>query len=170
LSDFFLVAEIKNLFNDEGYLVVSPVTDFPERFVVGLNVYIDVFGENKLFIIEDVINDKGKIYLKFRNFDNSDSIDFLINKKVFVKEEELVKLEANTYFIHDLIGCKVYKDLKFFGYLTEVYSLPANDVYVVKDEKGEDILIPAIEKYVKSINIQNRRINISGELDFEDES
>lgn len=150
--------------------MVSPVTDFPDRFVVGLNVFIDVFGDRKLFIIEDVINDKGKVYLKFQNFDSSDSIDFLINKKIFVKEEDLVKLEADTYFVHDLIGCKVYKDLKFFGYLKEVYSLPANDVYVVDDEKGEEILIPAIEKYVKSINIKDKRIDISGEFDFEDES
>lgn len=150
--------------------MVSPVTDFPDRFVVGLNVFIDVFGDRKLFIIEDVINDKGKVYLKFQNFDSSDSIDFLINKKIFVKEEDLVKLEADTYFVHDLIGCKVYKDLKFFGYLKEVYSLPANDVYVVDDEKGEEILIPAIEKYVKSINIKDKRIDISGEFDFEDEN
>lgn len=150
--------------------MVSPVTDFPDRFVVGLNVFIDVFGDRKLFIIEDVINDKGKVYLKFQNFDSSDSIDFLINKKIFVKEEDLVKLEADTYFVHDLIGCKVYKDLKFFGYLKEVYSLPANDVYVVDDEKGEEILIPAIEKYVESINIKDKRIDISGEFDFEDES
>lgn len=150
--------------------MVSPVTDFPDRFVVGLNVFIDVFGDRKLFIIDDVINDKGKVYLKFQNFDSSDSIDFLINKKIFVKEEDLVKLEADTYFVHDLIGCKVYKDLKFFGYLKEVYSLPANDVYVVDDEKGEEILIPAIEKYVKSINIKDKRIDISGEFDFEDES
>ena len=150
--------------------MVSPVTDLPDRFVVGLNVFIDVFGDRKLFIIEDVINDKGKVYLKFQNFDSSDSIDFLINKKIFVKEEDLVKLEADTYFVHDLIGCKVYKDLKFFGYLNEVYSLPANDVYVVDDEKGEEILIPAIEKYVKSINIKDKRIDISGEFDFEDEN
>lgn len=150
--------------------MVSPVTDFPDRFVVGLNVFIDVFGDRKLFIIEDVINDKGKVYLKFQNFDSSDSIDFLINKKIFVKEEDLVKLEADTYFVHDLIGCKVYKDLKFFGYLKEVYSLPANDVYVIDDEKGEEILIPAIEKYVESINIKDKRIDISGEFDFEDES
>lgn len=150
--------------------MVSPVTDFPDRFVVGLNVFIDVFGDRKLFIIEDVINDEGIVYLKFQNFDSSDSIDFLINKKIFVKEEDLVKLEADTYFVHDLIGCKVYKDLKFFGYLKEVYSLPANDVYVVDDEKGEEILIPAIEKYVKSINIKDKRIDISGEFDFEDES
>lgn len=150
--------------------MVSSVTDFPDRFVVGLNVFIDVFGDRKLFIIEDVINDKGKVYLKFQNFDSSDSIDFLINKKIFVKEEDLVKLEADTYFVHDLIGCKVYKDLKFFGYLKEVYSLPANDVYVVDDEKGEEILIPAIEKYVKSINIKDKRIDISGEFDFEDEN
>ncbi len=150
--------------------MVSSVTDFPDRFVVGLNVFIDVFGDRKLFIIEDVINDKGKVYLKFQNFDSLDSIDFLINKKIFVKEEDLVKLEADTYFVHDLIGCKVYKDLKFFGYLKEVYSLPANDVYVVDDEKGEEILIPAIEKYVKSINIKDKRIDISGEFDFEDEN
>lgn len=36
----------------------------------------------------------------------------------------------------------------------------SNDVYVVKDEEGRQILLPAIKEVIKSIDIENKTITV----------
>ncbi len=170
MSDFYLVAEIKEVFKKkEGFLSVLPVTDFPERFISGLKVYIDVFNDKNPFVIEKVIEEKGKLLLKFKNFNTAEDVSFLIGKKIYITEDELVNLPENTFYIHDLIGCRVYKNGLFFGNLIDVLSLPANDVYVVKNEEGKEILVPAIGSFIEKINIAEKRIDLSDKFEFEND-
>ena len=44
---------------------------------------------------------------------------------------------------------------KCLGVLTEVLETGANDVYVVKSENGEEILLPAIESVIVSVNLKD---------------
>jgi len=170
LSAFYLVAEIKEVYKKrEGFLSVLPVTDFPGRFVCGLKVYIDVFNDKNPFIIENAVEEKGKLLLKFKNFNTSEDVSFLVGKKIYVTEDELIELPENTFYIHDLTGCKVYKNNKFFGNLIDVLSLPANDVYVIKNSEGKEILVPAVESFIDKINIKEKRIDLSEKFEFEND-
>ena len=59
----------------------------------------------------------------------------------------------------DLIGLEVYtEEGKLLGKLKEVLQPGANDVYVVKNEKNEQILIPVIPDVIKNIDIENKKI------------
>ena len=59
----------------------------------------------------------------------------------------------------DLIGLEVYtEEGKLLGKLKEVLQPGANDVYVVKNEKNEQILIPVIPEVIKNIDIENKKI------------
>ena len=48
---------------------------------------------------------------------------------------------------------------KLLGDITEILTAESNDNYVVSGAKGE-ILIPAIEDVIKSIDLNNRRMVI----------
>ncbi len=170
MSDFFLVAEIKEVSKKkEGFLSVLPFTDFPERFYSGLKVFIDVFNDKNPFIVEKSIYEKGKLLLKFKNFNTAEDVSFLVGKKIFITEDELTNLPENSFYIHDLVGCKVYKDGKFFGNLIDVLSLPANDVYVVQNEKGEEILVPAVTSFVKNVDVKNKKIDLTDNFEYEND-
>jgi len=170
LSQFYLIAKIVSVFEKNGFLLIDVISDFPERFKSGLIVFIDVFGTKKKFIIEKVNFFRGKVFIKFQNFDNANDVEFLVGKRIFVEESQLVKLNNDTFYIHDLIGCKVFLNNAFFGMLTDVISLPANDVYVVKTETENEILIPAVKKFVEEIDIKNKIIKVSGSFKYEDEN
>ena len=59
----------------------------------------------------------------------------------------------------DLIGCKVCTDdQKELGEVIDVFSTGSNDVYVVKDELGKQVLLPAIKEVIKNVDIENRTI------------
>ena len=69
-----------------------------------------------------------------------------------------VRLPADEYYIHDLVGCEVVTAQgRLLGTLTSVLTNPANDVYVIGQGKAE-ILLPAIKDVVREVDVANRRI------------
>ena len=70
------------------------------------------------------------------------------------------KKPDDEYYIFDLIGLKVKTaDNPCLGEVTDVLTLPANDVYVVRDGSKE-YLIPAIKDVIKKIDLDQEYILI----------
>ena len=64
-----------------------------------------------------------------------------------------------SYYIADLIGVMVYTDEnEYLGKVEDIYSTGANDIYVVKDEKGRQKLLPGIDEVIKIINLKESKI------------
>lgn len=152
MEEYFLVAKIVSAFGRDGFVKISSFTDFPERFFELKKVYLDFFGDKKEFLIEEVKNSKGSFSFKFRNFNSGEDTDVLIGKEVFVGKEELFKLPKDFYFIHDLVGSRVLRNNVEIGKISNVVSFPANDVYVIEDKQGKEILIPAVHDYIEKFN------------------
>lgn len=45
-----------------------------------------------------------------------------------------------------------------FGKLEDVYNTGANDIYVVKDKLGKQILLPGIPDVIKETDLENKKI------------
>ncbi|MDI6641262.1 MAG: ribosome maturation factor RimM [Elusimicrobiota bacterium] len=77
-------------------------------------------------------------------------------------------LPENSFWVEDIIGCEVFTTPgEKLGKVTQVLKTTANDVYVVNHPTAcrrgvnkEEILIPAIKKIVKQVDIANKRIII----------
>ncbi|MCX6149407.1 MAG: ribosome maturation factor RimM [Ignavibacteriales bacterium] len=156
MGEFFLFAEIKSVFSKDGFVSVISYSDFPERFLEVEKVFIEIFGGKKEFFVEEIKHLKNNFAVKFKNFNSDKEVEFLIGKKIFIDSANHVSLKKDTFFVHDLIGCKVYRNGEMFGILKEVLSFPANDVYVIMNELNEEILIPAIKDYVESVDTINK--------------
>ncbi|MCF6271417.1 MAG: ribosome maturation factor RimM [Melioribacteraceae bacterium] len=170
MEDFFLIAEISSAFNKDGFVKVKSHSDFPERFFLLNKIYIDIFGERRLFFVEDVDRIEDYFILKFKNFDSNVDVEFLVGSALFVNKKDVVQLDDDTHFIHDLIECKVFFNTKFFGKIVDVLSLTSNDVYVVENENGEQTLIPAITEIVLDINIKEKIIRLKQDFnEFSDD-
>ena len=165
MEDFFLIAEISSVFNADGFVKVKSHSDFPERFFLLNEIYINIFGEKRLFLVEDVDRIEDYFILKFKNFDSDADVEFLVGSAVYVSNNDVVQLDDNSYFIHDLIGCKVFFNAKFFGKIVDVLSLTSNDVYVVESNDGKEILIPAISEVISDININEKIIYLKQDFD-----
>ena len=171
-NSFFLIAEIKSVFDQAGFVSIKSYSDFTDRFLDLENVFIDVFGGMREFVVEEVETGNSGIILKFQNFESEDDVRFLIGKKIYVSSSDVVKIEdkQDTYFVHDLIGCEVYRNDEYFGIVEDVLSFPANDVYVVKNSNDKEILVPAVKDFVNSVNISEKKIIlVPGESDIYDD-
>ena len=156
MSDFFLIAKIASLDGNDGFVKIISYSDFPGRFYKLDKVYIDFSDDKKEFYVEKAVEKNKQIVLKFKNFDSDKDTQVLVGKNVYVDEEKVVRLPEGSYFIHDLLDSKAYRNGKEFGILKDVLRFPANDVYVIVDTVGEEILIPAIEDYIESFDREKK--------------
>lgn len=172
MDDFFLIAEIKSAFGADGCVLIDSFSDFKGRFFELSEVFIEIFGNKKKFVVESVKEVEKGIILKFSGFNSIDDVNFLLGQRIFVEKQNSIELADDTYFIHDLIGSKVFMNDNVLGTVEDVWILPANDVLVVKDLENRKILIPAVKDYIGSINVQKKSlILVSGcDLFYDDEN
>jgi 16S rRNA processing protein RimM len=166
VDDFFLIAEVKAVFNSNGFLLIESFSDFPERFFNLSCVYLEIFNSRKKFFVENVIETDGKIAVKFKGFDNAEDVRFLLGKKIYVDEEHSVKLSNDTFFIHDLIGSTVFRGDELFGLLKDVITMPANDVYIIKDLNNREVLVPAVKSFIKSFDPVKKILELTSDCDL----
>jgi ribosomal 30S subunit maturation factor RimM len=81
VTEYFLVAKIVSAEGDKGFLKIDSFSDSLERFSKLKNVYLDFWGEKKKFLLQSVRNKKENILIKFKNFDDKESVGILKVKK-----------------------------------------------------------------------------------------
>ena len=152
MSDFYLIAEIKSVSGKRGFVAVVSHSDFTEHFSKLKKVFIEIYGDKKLFYVQEIRKHKNSFLIKFKNFNSEREIEFLLGKKIYVDSEDVVALSGEMFFVHDLVGSLVIRNDENFGQIEDVINLPANDVYVIENLSHEEILIPAIKDYVSSFD------------------
>ncbi len=155
MSEYFLIARIESDYGKEGFVKITSFSDFPERFFNLQKVYVEFFDDKKEFFVEKTKKVNDFIFLKFRNFDSQKDIQSLIGKEIFVDEQSLIALPEGYFFVHDLLGSKVYRNNLEFGVLADVLTLPANDVYVIK-HGSEELLVPAAFEFIEKFDPINK--------------
>jgi 16S rRNA processing protein RimM len=149
---FYLIARIVSLIGKAGFVKVDSDSGFQEGFEKLHKVYIDFWGDKKMFTVESV-KEYGNFYsFKFSNFDSQRDSQVLIGREVFADDKDFLKLPGDHFFINELIGSKVFKNDKLIGEITDVLKMPANDVMSIKGDKGNEILLPVVLEIIESFD------------------
>lgn len=164
----FKVGQIVNTQGLKGEVRVYPFTDDMYRFDDLNSFYLGKDLET-VWNVERVRYKGNMVIMKIKNIDTVEMAEKLKNKFMYVSREESKDLEEGEFFIADMIGIDVLTvEGKHVGTLKEVLQYAANDVYVIKGEDDKEILIPAVMKFVPTIDIQERKMiidPIAGMLD-----
>ena len=155
MEDLLQVGVITTTHGVRGEVKVFPTTDDANRFKKLKHVILDTGKEQLDLEITQVKFFKNLVILKFKGIDNINEIEKYKGKSLYVTRENAIKLKKNEYFIADLIGLKaVTEDGTELGSVTDVLQTGANDVYVVKQPDGEEVLIPAIKDCVLNVDLE----------------
>jgi 16S rRNA processing protein RimM len=162
VQEYLEVGKIVNTHGIKGEVKVIPLTDDPHRFQKLKKVYIDQINSLKKVEIEEVKYQKNTVILKFKDINDLNTAETLKDLYLKVDRQNAVKLNKDSFFICDLIGCEVSDEKgRSLGLLKEVLKTGSNDVYAVGFENEKDILIPALKSVVKEISIENKKITVS---------
>jgi len=154
--EFIAIGQILAPRGIKGKLKVKVVTDFPQRFTPSSTVYVN----RQPMTIDNAEWHKGNVIIKLSTIDSIEAAQRLRGQPLEIHHSQLKPLPEGQYYHFQLIGLEVWTTQgELLGNITEILTAESNDNYVVHGTQGE-ILIPAIEDVVKSIDLNEGRIVI----------
>ncbi len=143
----------------EGAILMDVLTDFPERLHSGRVVYA---GENhEPLRIASVRGHDKELIIRFAGFATPEEVGRLRNAILYVKASELPKLPEGEYYHHELLGLSVLDEAgQVLGKLENILETGANDVYVVETPDGKEILLPAVEEVILSVDLDRQEMRV----------
>lgn len=145
--------QIVNTHGLRGDVKVMPWADDPSDLLDFDRFFID----GTEYEVEHSSQQKNMILLKLRGVDSIEDAMKLRNKELSIARED-VELEEGVVFVADLIGLPVVADGQEIGKITEVMTLPGNDVYVVKGT--HEYLIPAVREFVEPLDLSTGVVRV----------
>lgn len=155
MQKYFEVGQIVNTFGVKGMLKVKPFTDDANRFEELKKVYICKKEKLEEVEIEEVKYHKDMVLLKVKGIEDMNEAEKVKGLYLKIDRKNAKKLPKDTYFIADLLGLEVYSDTgELLGKVDDIFRTGANDVYVVKNENGKQLLLPGIPDVIKEIDLE----------------
>ena len=145
-----------------GEIFVTPLTDFPERFVNIKEIFVSRKNdwEKKKVVSSKFVS--GRPVLLFENINSPEQASRLTNRFLAIPKNMVMELPEGSNYIYDLIGCQVIdeKTGEAIGQITDVELFPANDVYMIETNDGRMKSLPVIERYVKKVDADAKKVFI----------
>ncbi len=142
-----------------GDILFTVTTDFPERLRPGTVVF---FGDDKreMKITRRRPHNDGIIF-GFEGISTPEQAAKYTGKTVFVPAEGRPPLPEGEYYHHQIIGLEVFDEAgASLGVVSEILETGANDVYVVKNPAGRELLLPALEQVVLEIDLERKFMKV----------
>ncbi len=160
-QQYFEIGQIVNTFGIKGVVKVNPFTDDISQFEKMDTILVEKKGNLQEMQIEEVKYSKNQVLLKLKGIETIEEAEKYRNCYLKLPREKAKKIPEGTYFIADLIGLEVVTDEgELLGKVDDIYNSGANDIYVIKDELGKQILLPAIKEVIKEINLEQEKITV----------
>ncbi len=170
LDQFIFIGKITKTIGIKGAVKVILLTDFPERFLRLKEIQLYDEKLNK-FVINELTNESNFsifdvqlfnsfVRLSIKGFDNIDKVNPLLNKLICIDEKKRVKLPKGLYYYYEMIGCEVFESDKLLGTVTKIDNFGSSDILFIKNNKGNEIMLPLIKEFVTKIDVKNKRIEV----------
>jgi 16S rRNA processing protein RimM len=156
---YLVVGFLRRAHGVRGEIIMHMHTDFPERLQSGRQLFV---GEEhtQMTLASARPHAKGML-VKFNAIDSPEDAGQLRNQWVYVRATDAPALPEGKIYQHELFGFKVVDENEHpLGEVVEILETGANDVYVVKDEAGKEILLPAIPSVILDLDTGRRLMRV----------
>jgi len=142
-----------------GEIIMDLHTDFPERLKPGRKLLVS--EEYTLMVVDGIREHQKGVIIKFNGIDTPEEAGKLRNTWVYIKASDAPPLPKGQIYQYELIGFQVVDDNDNpLGELVEIIETGANNVYVVRDASGKEILLPAIPSVILELDTDRRLMRV----------
>src|SRR5512133_316523 len=138
---YLTVGFIRRPHGVHGEMVMDLHTDFPERMKSGRKLLVGEEHQSQTLV--SVRPHQASLLVKFKGIDTPEAAGQLRNQWVYIKSSEAPPLPEGKIYQHEMFGFQVVdENEKLLGELVEILETGANNVYVVKNETGGELVLP----------------------------
>ena len=163
---YLVVAKVLRPHGIRGELAVQALTDYPERFRELGTIYLGESAEQqtrlRAYQIEAARPDKKSHWLlRLQGVEDRTAAELLRERYVFVSLADAVPLADDEVYLFQVIGLQAETPGgDVLGRVVDVMETGANDVFVLRGDRYGEVLIPAINGVVLSIDVTAGRVII----------
>jgi len=159
---YLAIGRVAGAFGVQGEVKVEVHTDFPERFHQLKRVHLAKEGEPRPVAVLGVRRHKSHFLLRLEGCSDRTAAEKLRGQWLYIPVEEAMPLAEDEYYVHEVLGLRVEtREGECLGRIEDVIFTNANEVFVVKGDDGEEVLIPVLEDVVLEINGQGKRVLVA---------
>ncbi|MSN96099.1 16S rRNA processing protein RimM [Campylobacter sp. FMV-PI01] len=145
----------------KGALKLHNKSDFPSQFKKGAKFFL------KNGNVIEILKFKENLVV-FKDYEDIDLAKNLVNEKLFQSIEntkKICKLKKDEFFYFDIIGMKIIENGKILGKVSDIFEVGSSylfeiktDENLVKDGFNKVFYVPYVDKYVKKICLEDKKI------------
>jgi len=142
-----------------GDLLLESASDLVGSLGPGSTVYL---GEDRAQAVIRSLRAHGRQYLlSLEDSPDRSAAEARREVIVYVRFDQAAPLPEHTYYRWQILGLQVWSDeQQNLGQIVEILETGANDVYLVRSESGEELLLPAIEPVVLQVDLAGKRMMV----------
>jgi 16S rRNA processing protein RimM len=165
----------------KGEVLAELFTDFPERFEDQRRVFLAAPGfdgeETEARSAEVVAfwlpvgKNEGRVVLQFAGIDTISDAESIAGQDVVVPREERLRLDDDSVYVSEMIGCTVYDGALPVGVVEEVqFAMTADGgrrledaapLLAVRSPEGDEILIPFAKAFLVAVDTGAKRVEMT---------
>ena len=157
--EYLVVGFLRRPHGVKGEMLMDIHTDFPERLKTGMSLYVG--DQYQPMVVASRRSHASGMLVRFRGIKSPEEAGLFRNTWVYVPTANRPSLPEGEYYHHQLIGLNVVTDEgRILGTVVDIIETGANDVYVVRDADGDEVLLPAIPPVILDVQLADRRMRV----------
>lgn len=161
-ANLIAIGKILRTQGNKGELRVLPLTDFPERFQIGQQVFLELDTCLRKHKINSVRYLKRWVVLGFEEIEDMSAAERYRHALIKVDSKDVFKLPEGHYYVFQLVDLPVYTNQgEYLGNIKDVLATGGNDVYhVIHPETKKEVLLPAIKDCIQAIDLEQKVVKV----------
>ena len=156
---YLVVGFLRRAHGVHGEMMMDVHTDFPERFHSGRTLFVG--NEHRPMTLSSSRPHAKGMLVKLDGVETPEDAAALRNQWVYVKAADVPRLPEGQLYQHELFGFQVVDESGSpLGELVEIIETGANNVYVVRNESGKELLLPAIPSVILETDTTRRIMRV----------
>ncbi|HAS90009.1 MAG TPA: 16S rRNA processing protein RimM [Desulfovibrio sp.] len=158
--EMLVVAEVVKPHGLRGEVCIESHADSPFLFDEVPCLYLAKKGQKpRRFVVRSSRKHKGRMLLTFKGVEGRDQAENLRGMEVLVRESDLPDTGDDEVYMYELEGMSVeLEDGTVVGTISNFILAPGQETWVISSAEGKEILFPAVEEFVLSVDPDNERI------------
>ena len=157
-----IIGKIVNAVGLKGEVRIYSYSDRKERFGELESFILSGKGTDVRCKVEKVRYQKNMVIAKLAGIDDRGGAESLRDNYVAITEDELAELPEDTFYIKDLIGCRLINEETGgeIGVISDVIQNTAQDIYAADLPGGKTAMIPAVGEFIRRVDIKARTVTV----------
>lgn len=156
-SEYLVVGRVIRPHGVRGMLLVDAFTEVIHSVRPSSEILL---GPDKVpVVVRSFRPHRARFLLSIEGCEDRETADAWRGQDIFLRLDDAEPLPEGVYYHWQILGLAVItEDGEALGKVDQILETGANDVYVVRDDAGNELLIPAIESAIVHTDLRDGQI------------